>query len=60
MGLFRLGSLIRYFSVPMTSGFTVGVAVHVFTTQVKNVLGLKLPRFPGLFTIPYVSLIQFD
>ncbi|CAH8572225.1 unnamed protein product [Schistosoma guineensis] len=53
MGLFRLGSLIRYFSVPMTSGFTVGVAVHVFTTQVKNVLGLKLPRFPGLFTIPY-------
>ncbi|RTG87072.1 uncharacterized protein DC041_0005289 [Schistosoma bovis] len=58
MGLFRLGSLIRYFSVPMTSGFTVGVAVHVFTTQVKNVLGLKLPRFPGLFTIPY-ELIAF-
>ncbi|KAH8870807.1 Solute carrier family 26 member 6 [Schistosoma japonicum] len=53
MGLFRLGSLIRYFSVPMTSGFTVGVAVHVFTTQLTNVLGLRLPRFPGLFTIPF-------
>ncbi|VDP98229.1 unnamed protein product [Trichobilharzia regenti] len=55
MGLLRLGGLIRYFSVPMTSGFTVGVAVHVFTSQVKNVLGLKLPRFAGVFTIPLVS-----
>nr|CAH8857490.1 unnamed protein product [Trichobilharzia regenti] len=60
MGLLRLGGLIRYFSVPMTSGFTVGVAVHVFTSQVKNVLGLKLPRFAGVFTIPltYVAIFR--
>ncbi|CAH8560841.1 unnamed protein product [Heterobilharzia americana] len=39
MGLFRLGVLIRYFSVPMTSGFTVGVAVRLY-------------KFAGVFTIP--------
>lgn len=45
-------------SDPLVSGFTTGAAVHVFTSQVKYVFGLKIPRFPNLFQIIYVSGIN--
>nr|XP_034300936.1 solute carrier family 26 member 6 isoform X3 [Crassostrea gigas] len=53
-GVCRLGLVTTYMSDPLVSGFTTGAAVHVFTSQVKYVFGLKIPRFPNLFQIIYV------
>ncbi|MFY0545307.1 SulP family inorganic anion transporter [Brevibacillus sp. H7] len=45
MGIFRLGSLIRYIPRPVTVGFTAGIAVIIFTGQLGNFLGLEnLPK----------------
>ncbi|KAF8571345.1 hypothetical protein P879_00078 [Paragonimus westermani] len=52
MGIFRMGGVTRYISGPMTSGFTVGVAVHVFTSQVKTLLGARPRKQVGLFAVP--------
>lgn len=40
MGIFRLGSLIKYIPRPVTIGFTTGIAVTIFTGQITNFLGL--------------------
>ncbi|CAH8541921.1 unnamed protein product [Dicrocoelium dendriticum] len=52
MGVLKLGSMTRYLSSPMVSGFTVGVAVHVLTSQVRTLLGVTSPKPNGLFAIP--------
>lgn len=41
MGLFRLGSFIKFIPRPVTIGFTSGIAVTIFTGQIANFLGLK-------------------
>ncbi|MCM3706838.1 MULTISPECIES: SulP family inorganic anion transporter [Cytobacillus] len=40
MGIFRLGSLIKFIPRPVTIGFTAGIAVIIFTGQIANFLGL--------------------
>lgn len=40
MGVFKLGSLIKYIPRPVTIGFTAGIAVIIFTGQISNFLGL--------------------
>jgi SulP family sulfate permease len=40
MGIFKLGSLIKYMPRPVTIGFTSGIAVIIFTGQIGNFLGL--------------------
>jgi sulfate permease, SulP family len=40
MGIFRLGSLIKFIPRPVTIGFTTGIAVTIFTGQVASFLGL--------------------
>jgi MFS superfamily sulfate permease-like transporter len=42
----------------LVSGFTTGAAVHVLTSQVKNLLGVKVPRYSGPLKIIYVSVIS--
>ncbi|XP_046331288.2 prestin-like isoform X1 [Haliotis rufescens] len=60
MGIFRVGFLTTYMSDSLVSGFTTGAAVHVFTSQVKYVFGIKIPRFPNLFQIikTYEAIIR--
>jgi SulP family sulfate permease len=43
IGLLRLGSLIRYISHAVTVGFTCGIAVTIFASQIKVLGRLKLP-----------------
>ncbi|MBA2397766.1 MAG: SulP family inorganic anion transporter [Bradyrhizobium sp.] len=43
IGLLRLGSLIRYIPHAVTVGFTCGIAVTIFASQIKDLGGLKLP-----------------
>jgi SulP family sulfate permease len=43
VGLSRLGSLIRYIPHAVTVGFTCGIAVTIFASQLKDLAGLTLP-----------------
>ena len=42
LGVFRLGTIIKYIPYPIVVGFTSGIALTIFTTQVKDLLGLTL------------------
>ena len=43
-GLLRLGTIIKYIPYPIIVGFTSGIAVTIFTTQVKDLLGMQMER----------------
>jgi SulP family sulfate permease len=43
-GLARLGTMIKFIPYPVTVGFTCGIAVLIFSTQLKDFLGLKLAQ----------------
>lgn len=49
MGAFRLGNLIRFIPVSVVTGFTNGIAVVIFLSQIKDFLGLDIPHLPGEF-----------
>ncbi|MBR5895789.1 MAG: STAS domain-containing protein [Akkermansia sp.] len=42
-GVFRMGALIKFIPYPVTTGFTSGIAVTIFCTQIKDLLGLEIP-----------------
>ena len=42
LGVFRLGSVIKFIPYPIVVGFTSGIALTIFTTQVKDFLGLRI------------------
>lgn len=48
-GLFRLGGLIRFIPFPVTTGFTSGIALVIFSTQLKNLFGLRIEHVPSEF-----------
>lgn len=48
-GLLRLGALLKYFPHPLIVGFTSGIAVVIFSTQVKDALGLNIDKLPSEF-----------
>jgi SulP family sulfate permease len=49
LGLFRLGSLVRYVPVSVVIGFTNGIAVLIGLSQVRDWLGLDIAKMPGDF-----------
>lgn len=49
MGLFRLGTIIKFIPYPIVVGFTAGIALTIFSTQVNDFLGLGLHDIPGQF-----------
>jgi SulP family sulfate permease len=49
MGLLRLGAIIKFIPYPLTVGFTAGIAVVIFSSQVKDFLGLRAEPVPGDF-----------
>lgn len=48
-GLLRLGALMRYMPQPVITGFTAGIAVSIFSSQVKDLFGLRMEHVPGDF-----------
>lgn len=48
-GLLKLGSLLKYFPHPLIVGFTSGIAVVIFSTQIKDALGLSIAEVPSEF-----------
>lgn len=49
MGLMRLGSLLRYIPYPLIVGFTSGIAVIIFSSQMKDFFGLPIENVPAEF-----------
>lgn len=49
MGLSRMGAMIKYIPYPVTMGFTSGIAVLIFSTQLKDFLGLQIEKVPSEF-----------
>ena len=56
MGLFRLGSLIKFIPYTITTGFTAGIAVTILIGQLKDFLGLTYK--PGTVTIETLDKIR--
>jgi SulP family sulfate permease len=48
-GLLRLGTLMKYMPQPVITGFTAGIAVSIFSSQVRDALGCAWRRLPGDF-----------
>ncbi|ADV26877.1 sulfate transporter [Pseudoxanthomonas suwonensis 11-1] len=48
-GLLRLGTLMKYMPQPVITGFTAGIAVSIFSSQVKDALGLQMEEVPAEF-----------
>lgn len=49
MGLFKLGNIIKFIPYPIVVGFTSGIAVVIFSTQIKDFLGLTIENVPSDF-----------
>lgn len=51
MGLFQVGFVSVYLSDSLLSGFATGASLTILTSQIKYLLGLKIPRPQGWFTL---------
>ena len=49
MGLFKLGTVIKFIPYPIVVGFTAGIALTILSTQVNDFLGMGLRDLPGDF-----------
>jgi sulfate permease, SulP family len=48
-GIFRIGTLMKFMPQPVITGFTAGIAVSIFLSQVKDLLGLRMGAVPAEF-----------
>ncbi|MFN3604671.1 MAG: SulP family inorganic anion transporter [Leptonema sp. (in: bacteria)] len=49
LGILKLGNLLKFISHSLIVGFTTGIAIIIFTSQLKDFLGLKIQNLPGEF-----------
>ena len=54
MGLARMGVLLRFIPYPVTIGFTSGIALIIFSSQIKDFLGLDIATLPADFIEKWV------
>ena len=57
-GLLHLGTIIKYIPYPIVVGFTSGIAVTIFTTQIKDLFGLSIAQVPSDFIEKWVVYAQ--
>jgi SulP family sulfate permease len=58
MGLLKFGKIIRYIPDPITIGFTSGIAVVLFSTQINDFFGLGLASIPSNFIDKWTLYIK--
>jgi SulP family sulfate permease len=56
-GLMRLGTLVRYMPQPVITGFTAGIAVSIFSSQIKDLFGLDITTLPAEFFARWESYL---
>ncbi len=58
MGFARLGSVIKFIPYPLIIGFTSGIALIIFSSEIKDLLGLKMGAVPADFPDKWKSYFQ--
>jgi SulP family sulfate permease len=58
MGVLHLGTIIKYIPYPIVVGFTSGIALTIFATQIKDLLGLQIESVPAGFLDKWVVYAQ--
>src|SRR5215469_663188 len=58
MGATGLGTAVKFIPRPVVIGFTNGIAVLIASTQVKDFLGLKMDKVPGVFWQRMEALVK--
>jgi len=56
-GFLRLGTYIKFIPYPVTVGFTAGIAVIIFASQLKDLLGLNLPGHEPAAFLPKLAAL---
>ena len=57
-GLLHLGTIIKYIPYPIVVGFTSGIAVTIFTTQMKDLFGLTIDQVPSDFVEKWICYVK--
>jgi len=57
MGVVKFGSLIKFIPHPVVVGFTSGIALIIFSTQIKDLLGLQIQQVPSDFIEKWICYI---
>ncbi|EPY86102.1 sulfate anion transporter 1 [Camelus ferus] len=60
MGILRLGFVSTYLSQPLLDGFAMGASVTILTSQLRHLLGVRVPRHqgPGMVVSTWLSLLR--
>ena len=58
MGVFKLGSIIRFIPYPIVVGFTSGIALVIFSTQIKDLFGLQMAEVPSEFIPKWIAYFE--
>ena len=58
MGILRVGTIIKYIPYPIIVGFTSGIALTIFTTQIKDLFGMQIADVPADFVSKWVVYFQ--
>lgn len=58
MGFLKLGSIIKFVPYPIIVGFTSGIALTIFSTQIKDFFGLNTPKLPSGFIEKWIIYFQ--
>lgn len=57
-GILHLGTIIKYIPYPIVVGFTSGIAVTIFSTQMKDFFGMQIDKVPSDFIEKWICYIQ--
>lgn len=58
MGLTKMGNIIKFIPYPIVTGFTSGIALVIFSTQIKDFFGLSIDTLPSEFIPKWISYIE--
>ncbi|NCB83469.1 MAG: sulfate permease [Bacteroidia bacterium] len=58
MGVLKLGTIIKFIPFPVVVGFTSGIALTIFATQIKDLFGLQIEKVPADFLNKWVVYAQ--
>ncbi|MBR1767361.1 MAG: sulfate permease [Prevotella sp.] len=56
-GILHLGTIIKYIPYPIVVGFTSGIALTIFTTQIKDLFGLTMASVPSDFIEKWIAYV---
>lgn len=59
MGLARMGGLLKFVPFPVTVGFTTGIAVIIFSSQIRDFFGLQIEKVPADFIEKWIEYFKY-